>query len=105
MEIDKPAIQSVITENKVNIQTVQPADYLSVTTQVAEVPQIQTTLQDNVATITTVLNAPFVEVTSVNGRTGDVVIEPVIKAFQPNFPYPKDAVISYNGEVYRWLVT
>lgn len=105
MEIDKPAIQSVITENKVNIQTVQPADYLSVTTQVAEVPQIQTTLQDNVATITTVLNAPFVEVTSVNGRTGDVVIEPVIKAFQPNFPYPKDAVISYNGEVYIAKVT
>lgn len=62
-------------------------------------PQILTTITEGNA-ISTVVDAPWVSVTSVNGMTGDVVVEPVVKEFQANHYYPKDTVITYNGELY-----
>ena len=62
-------------------------------------PQILTTITEGNA-ISTVVDAPWVSVTSVNGMTGDVVVEPVIKEFQANHYYPKDTVITHNGELY-----
>ena len=62
-------------------------------------PQILTTITEGNA-ISTVVDAPWVSVTSVNGMTGDVVVEPVVKEFQANHYYPKDTVITHNGELY-----
>lgn len=61
-----------------------------------EWPQIQTTITDGNA-ISTVVDAPWVSVTSVNGMTGDVIVEPVIKPFQSNHYYLKDSAIAHNG--------
>lgn len=63
-----------------------------------EWPQIQTTITDGNA-ISTVVDAPWVSVTSLNGMTGDVIVEPVIKPFQSNHYYLKDSVIAYNGSI------
>lgn len=60
-----------------------------------EWPQIQTTITDGNA-ISTVVDAPWVSVTSLNGMTGDVIVEPVIKPFQSNHYYLKDSVIAHN---------
>ena len=62
-------------------------------------PQILTTITEGNA-ISTVVDAPWVSVTSVNGMTGDVFVEPVVKGFQANHYYQKDTVITYNGELY-----
>ena len=99
MEIDKDAIQTVIQENSSTIQSVQGGD-TKVTTQIAETPQIQTTIQDNVATITSIINAPFIGVTTVNGMSGDVVVEAQIGHFESGHYYLKDTVITYNGSIY-----
>lgn len=63
-----------------------------------EWPQIQTTIMDGNA-ISTVVDAPWVSVTSLNGMTGDVVVEPIIKPFQSNHYYLKDSVITYGGSI------
>lgn len=63
-----------------------------------EWPQIQTTITDGNA-ISTVVDAPWVSVTSLNGMTGDVVVEPVIKPFQSSHYYLKDSVVTYNGAI------
>lgn len=73
--------------------------YNSIQTTVAEVPQLQTVIGKGVELVT-IINAPFVEVTSVNGMTGDVVVDPVIQEFKPNYYYPKGAAIISNGKLY-----
>lgn len=63
-----------------------------------EWPQIQTTIMDG-NVISTVVDAPWVSVTSLNGMTGDVIVEPIIKPFQSNHYYLKDSVITYGGSI------
>lgn len=62
-------------------------------------PQIVTTIMEGLAPISSVVDAPWVTVTSINGMTGDVVVEPVIKPFQSNHYYLKDSIITYNGSI------
>lgn len=90
---DGPSVQSVINNNPLYLNTV-----------VQEVPQIQSVIQDNVAVLSSVINAPFVEVTSVNGMSGDVIVEPLIYSFQPSHFYKKNTLVSYNGNLY-WAKT
>ena len=71
-----------------------------ITTVVSDVPQLQTVMQDGLAPISTVVNAPWVNVTSVNGMTGDVVIELVLDDFQPNHYYAQNTAIIHNGSLY-----
>ena len=65
-----------------------------------DVPQLQTIIQEGVAPITTIINAPFVEVTSVNGMTGDVVVEIMLDDFRANHFYKKNTAIIYLGALY-----
>lgn len=62
-------------------------------------PQIVTTIMEGLAPISSIVDAPWVTVTSINGMTGDVVIEPIIKPFESNHYYLKDSVITYNGAI------
>lgn len=62
-------------------------------------PQIVTTITQGLAPISSVVDAPWVTVTSINGMTGDVIVEPVIKPFQSNHYYLKDSVITYGGSI------
>lgn len=72
----------------------------SIASYVQGVPQLETTVQDGTYPISTIINAPWVEVTSVNGKTGDVEIEPVLVDFKPNYPYAKGSTVLYNGGLY-----
>ena len=62
-------------------------------------PQIVTTIMEGLAPISSVVDAPWVTVTSINGMTGDVVVEPIIKPFESNHYYLKDSIITYNGSI------
>lgn len=62
-------------------------------------PQIVTTITEGLAPISSIVDAPWVSVTSLNGMTGDVIVEPIIKPFQSNHYYLKDSVIAYNGTI------
>lgn len=62
-------------------------------------PQIVTTITEGLAPISSIVDAPWVSVTSLNGMTGDVIVEPIIKPFQSNHYYLKDSVITYNGTI------
>lgn len=86
---DGPTLVSQMNNNVQAIQSV-----------VQDVPQIQTVLTDNVVNVSSIINAPFIEVTSVNGMTGDVVVEPIIEDFQANHYYLKNTMINYNGQIY-----
>lgn len=86
---DGPTLVSQMNNNVQAIQSV-----------VQDVPQIQTVLTDNVVNVSSIINAPFIEVTSVNGMTGDVVVEPIIEDFQSNHYYLKNTMINYNGQIY-----
>lgn len=74
--------------------------YNSIQTSIEEVPQLQTVISDNVIELVALINNPWVEVTSVNGMTGDVVVDAVIKEFEPNHYYVKGAAISHSGKLY-----
>lgn len=87
--MDNYSIQTVIQDNNVNLVS-----------QVVGVPQLQTILEQNDVNITSIVNEPWVEVTSVNGMTGDVIVEPIIQAFQPNHYYLAGTAITYNGMLY-----
>lgn len=63
-------------------------------------PQIVTTITQGLAPISSIVDAPWVSVTSLNGMTGDVIVEPVIKPFQSNHYYLEDSVITYGGAIY-----
>lgn len=63
-------------------------------------PQIQTIIQEYGPPISTVINAPWVSVTSVNGMTGDVVVELILSDFQPNHYYVKNTAVLYQGSLY-----
>lgn len=65
-----------------------------------EFPQVVTTISDGVAPLSTVIDGAWVSVTSVNGMTGDVLVEPIIKQFEPHHYYQKDNVISRDGKLY-----
>ena len=65
-----------------------------------EWPQIVTTISDKLSPISTVVDAPWVSVTSINGMTGDVVVEPILSAFQPNHYYTKGTAVTYEGALY-----
>lgn len=86
---DSPELKTEINENRQLIQTV-----------IQDVPQIQTVLQNGGINISSQINAPFIEVTSVNGMTGDVVVNPLVSSFQANHFYKKDSLITYNGSLY-----
>lgn len=60
-------------------------------------PQIVTTISEGLPPISTTVEAPWVAVTSLNGMTGDVVVDPIIKPFEAYHYYVKDSVISNNG--------
>lgn len=92
-------IETQITENN-EISTVLYGNNQQVTTYTSEVPQIQTIIQAGYLPAVSVINAPFVEVTSVNGMTGDVITEPIVKGFEPNHYYLKDTIISCSGKLY-----
>lgn len=63
-------------------------------------PQIVTQINENGVNLTTVVDAPWVSVTSLNGQTGDVIVEPIIRGFQANHYYVEGTAISYNGALY-----
>lgn len=63
-------------------------------------PQIVTQITDAGVALTTIVDAPWVSVTSVNGMTGDVVVQPIVEQFKPNFPYKKNNLITHNSELY-----
>lgn len=63
-------------------------------------PQIRTTIMENVIPVTTVIDAPWVSVTSLNGMTGDVIVNPIVNSFAPNTHYAKDSLIVYNQNLY-----
>lgn len=65
-----------------------------------DVPQLQTVIQEGYTPITTRMNGPWVMVTSVNGMTGDVVVEPIISEFQTNHYYLKGTAVTNNGKLY-----
>lgn len=98
-ELDRISIQTTSSEGQ-SLQTVINPTNVNLITQVADVPQIQSILQDNTAILSSVVNAPFVEVTSVNGRTGDVITEPMLEDFAPNTYYRKNTLVSYGGSLY-----
>ena len=85
---DGNTIVSQIVDNNQPLQTV-----------IQDVPQIQTVLQNGI-NVSSQINAPFVEVTSVNGKTGDVITEPVVGVFEPNHYYLKNTMIGYNNNLY-----
>lgn len=85
---DGNTIVSQIVDNNQPLQTV-----------IQDVPQVQTVLQNGI-NVSSQINAPFVEVTSVNGKTGDVITEPVVGEFEPNHYYLKNTMIAYNNNVY-----
>lgn len=62
-------------------------------------PQIVTTITEGLAPISSIVDAPWVSVTSLNGMTGDVIVEPIIKPFQSNHYYLKDGVITHDGAI------
>lgn len=74
--------------------------YNTIQTNIGEVPQLETVIQDGSYPISTIINAPFIEVTSVNGQTGDVLVNPIIQDFEPNYYYLKGSAITYNGALY-----
>lgn len=63
-------------------------------------PQIQTVVDPGSTILASVINAPFVEVTSVNGMTGDVITEPILKNFETNHYYPKNTMIERNSSLF-----
>lgn len=63
-------------------------------------PQIQTIIDEFSAPISTVIEAPWVSVTSVNGMTGDVVVEVKLSNFEPNHYYPQGTAVIYEGSLY-----
>ena len=60
-------------------------------------PQIVTTISEGLPPISTTVEAPWVAVTSLNGMTGDVIVDPIIKSFEAYHYYVKDSVITNNG--------
>lgn len=66
---------------------------------IQDVPQVQTVLQNGI-NVSSQINAPFVEVTSVNGKTGDVITEPVVGVFEPNHYYLESTMIAHNNNLY-----
>ncbi len=82
------------------VKTFIQSEATPLTTVMSEAPQLQTVMQDGLAPITTVVNAPWVAVTSVNGKTGDVVIEVKLGTFEPNHYYEQGTAILYNGYLY-----
>lgn len=60
-------------------------------------PQIVTTISEGLPPISTTVEAPWVAVTSLNGMTGDVVVDPIIKPFEAYHYYVEDSVITNNG--------
>lgn len=66
---------------------------------IQDVPQVQTVLQNGI-NVSSQINAPFIEVTSVNGKTGDVITEPIVGEFETNHYYLKNTMISYNDTLY-----
>lgn len=85
---DGNTIVSQITDNNQPLQTV-----------IQDIPQVQTVLQNGI-NVSSQINAPFVEVTSVNGKTGDVITEPVVGVFEPNHYYLKNTMIGHNNNLY-----
>ena len=85
---DGNTIVSQIVDNNQPLQTV-----------IQDIPQVQTVLQNGIS-VSSQINAPFVEVTSVNGKTGDVVTEPIVGVFEPNHYYLKNTMIGHNNNLY-----
>lgn len=99
-ELSDISIQTNMNENPSSLQTVVSDSELNLTSLVSDIPQVQSIIQDNYPVVSSQVNAPFVEVTSVNGKTGDVITEALIGEFNSNTYYPRNTLISYNGNLY-----
>lgn len=87
---DVPQLQTQINDTDRNIQTIMEDN----------THRIQSIMQGVVPNITTLVNAPWVTVTSINGMTGDVIVEYILQGFQTNHWYKKDTIILWNGRLY-----
>lgn len=65
------------------------------------VPIVQTIITKDTQDITSVVDGFWDVVWSVNGQTGDVLIDVVLGEFTSNTTYTKNSIISYNGAIYR----
>lgn len=92
-------IETQIQEN-VDIVTQINDGGINLVSYYNDTPQIQTQITTGAQPIVTVINAPFVEVTSVNGQTGDVIVQPIVEEFIPNFPYKANNLITYDNGLY-----
>lgn len=63
-------------------------------------PQIQTIISEYAPPLSTVIDAPWVSVTSVNGMTGDVVVEVKLNNFEPHHFYYQNTAVIHNGSLY-----
>lgn len=66
----------------------------------ANYPQIVTEIGDFGVDITTQIDAPWVDVTSVNGMTGDVVVDSQVNEFETNHYYKENSLVIYQGQLY-----
>lgn len=64
------------------------------------VPQIVTQVNENTYPVSTTIDAPFVEVTSVNGMTGDVIVNIILDDFIPNHFYKRGSAVIHNQGLY-----
>ena len=84
-----------------DIQTTITDSTLQVQSMAVDVPQVQTVVQeDNMLVAQSLINAPFIEVTSINGRTGDVILDPLLRGFTPGELYETGTMITYQQGLY-----
>lgn len=73
---------------------------LPITTIINEMPQIQTVIQEGASSVTSIVNEPWITVTSVNGMTGDIVLDNGVLDYKPYTTYAKGTMVTYNNTVY-----
>lgn len=98
--IDDIDIETIQTKNEQNVQSVYSPTEINIVTATQTAPQIQTIIQPYANPIVTIVDAPWVSVTSVNGKTGDVVIEVQLTDFKPNHFYAKGTAIVHDSKLY-----
>lgn len=90
-------IETQISEG--NTLVSQYSDSQMLQTVIQNVPQVQTVLSEGI-NVSSVINAPFVEVTSVNGMSGDIRVDPIVRDFESNHYYLANTLINYNDVMY-----
>lgn len=104
-----PGIKTIINPGSQIITTIDPAP-VQVNTTVVQAPEIITThntvpqvvsiVQQDKTVLTTTIEGNWDVVWSVNGQTGDVLIDVVLGDFLPNTTYTKGAAITHDGYLY-----